>query len=187
MNSHLGAPIIETSRLYCRIIDLCDLKDMFEICSDQEVTKYLTFEPHTNYRHTKKVITNMIRSYLANESINYAIICKENRKMIASMSITFLANGVGEIGYLMHPDYWNHGFMFEAVTNLIDVCFQHYQLQVLKVRHIVENFRSEKLIQKLGFHFDFIEENAILKANIPFSIKNYSLSQYEYYSKRFFH
>lgn len=184
MNRYLGAPIIKTERLYCRLVDLCDVKDMYEICSNQEVTKYLTFEPHTNYRHTKRVITNMIRSYLDDVSINYVLILNENKKVIGSMSVTFLNNNVGEIGYLMNKSYWNKGYMSEAIKALINVCFEYYHLNLLIVRYISQNKNSEKLIKKMGFKFDYINYSSINKNGILYDVISNSLSKYDYENQK---
>ena len=126
----------------------------------------------------------MIRSYLDDVSINYVLILNENKKVIGSMSVTFLNNNVGEIGYLMNKSYWNKGYMSEAIKALINVCFEYYHLNLLIVRYISQNKNSEKLIKKMGFKFDYINYSSINKNGILYDVISNSLSKYDYENQK---
>ena len=182
MFKNLGAPQFFTKRLFIRAIDLIDIEDMFEICSDYSVTEYLTFEPHKSTLDTRHVIENMIRSYYAGQSINFSLIDKTTNKMIGSASLTFnLYENSAEIGYLLKKEYWNQGYMSEAIEAIIDLSFQYYQLNRLYAKHILENIASQKIIQKEKFTCYRKLENSFVKGKRSYTILEYVLEKKDYY------
>ncbi len=177
MYKGLGAPNFYTNRLYCRPIDLCDIRDMYEICNNRQVTKYLTFEPHRSTLDTKHVIENMIRSYYSGNSINYAIIQKDTNKMIGSASITFnLYENSAEIGYLLNQNSWNQGYMSEVIKAIVQIAFEYYHLNCLYAKHILENEASKKIILANHFKLMQVNENSFLKNNHLYTILEYKLN-----------
>lgn len=55
-----------------------DIDDFFDVCSQSEVTQYLTFNPHEYLSDTHRVIENMMRAYSMGQSVNFAIVLKIN-------------------------------------------------------------------------------------------------------------
>ncbi|CCQ81941.1 acetyltransferase, partial [Streptococcus agalactiae SS1014] len=58
---------------------------------------------------------------------------------------------VFEIGYMLHPDYWGHGYMTEAVAALIEVGFTLLNLHKIEIRCYDYNKQSQRVAEKLGF------------------------------------
>ena len=50
---------------------------------------------------------------------------KHDDKVIGNLDIHTIDGDIGEIGYLMHPDYWNQGLMREAVSALVKSWLAH--------------------------------------------------------------
>ena len=180
MYFRLEAFPFETKRLYIRLIDLSDLKGMFRICSNKNVTKYLTFQPHQSPLETQRIIMNMQQAYLAKKCINYAIFLKENREMIGSCSLTFTNDYQGvEIGYLLDENYWNHGYMTELMPKLIEISFHAYHVEAIYAKHILENEASKRIIEKN--HFQLIGvDHSFIKDETKFTILNYILTKQVY-------
>lgn len=162
MYKNLIAPSFSSKRFIIRMIDSCDAKDLYEICSNKEVTKYLTFEPYQSYRDAKRVIVNMIRSYYQAESINFSIVEKISLKMIGSISLTFhKQENCAEVGYLLNQKFWNQHVMSEVLQSFLDVCFQYYKLDYITARTTHDNLASERVLLKTGFHHRFTKKDEL--------------------------
>lgn len=170
----------ETKRLYVKPIDLDCILDMYNICSNKNVTRYLTFKPHTNISQTKNVILNMIDAYLHNSSYNYAIYLKENNTFIGSCSLTFKNDyKCIEIGYLLDEKYWNQGYMSELMPKLIEISFNDYHVDYCLAKHIYENYASKRIIEKN--HFKLINNQETFYKNYHFyQILTYVLTRQDY-------
>jgi ribosomal-protein-alanine N-acetyltransferase len=56
-----------------------------------------------------------------------------------------------ELGYYLHENYRNHGFMFEALNSIIKIGFDEMNLNRIEAFISPTNLPSVKLITKLGF------------------------------------
>lgn len=167
MNKGLGAPHFFTNRLYIRPIEWEDIDDFFDVCSQSEVTQYLTFNPHEYLSDTHRVIENMMRAYSMGQSVNFAIVLKSTNHLIGSASLTFnYVNRSAEVGYLLDAKYWNQGYMSEAIQALIEVAFNYYRVEFLYAKHIVENIASQKIIEKMLLKKYVYKNSLLLKISI---------------------
>jgi RimJ/RimL family protein N-acetyltransferase len=59
-----------------------------------------------------------------------------------------------EIGYRLHPDYWNQGLATEAATAVRDHAFGDLKLpRVISLIH-PDNVASRRVAQKIGMRFE---------------------------------
>ena len=56
-----------------------------------------------------------------------------------------------ELGYALHPDWWNRGLMTEAAAELLRCAFQDRGLRAVWASHYAENPASRRVIEKCGF------------------------------------
>ena len=81
------------------------------------------------------------------------------------------------IGILIHPDYQQNGFAYEALQLLIKYCFTHIQLHQLYANITADNKNSIHLFtkhnfNKIGVKKDWILSNNIYKDEILFQLIN---------------
>lgn len=81
------------------------------------------------------------------------------------------------IGILIHPDYQQNGFAYEALQLLIKYCFTHIQLHQLYANITADNKNSIHLFTKhnfneIGVKKDWILSNNIYKDEILFQLIN---------------
>lgn len=91
-----------------------------------------------------------------------AIVCKEDKKVIGSIGLEECRTDLDssfdylkgrEIGYVLNRDNWNKGIMSEAVSCVIDYCFQELKLDFLCCGYFVENIRSKRVNEKMRFQY----------------------------------
>ena len=56
-----------------------------------------------------------------------------------------------EIGYTLHPDFWNNGIMKEALLAAIDFGFKAMKLHSIEAHINPDNTASGKVLEKTGF------------------------------------
>lgn len=62
------------------------------------------------------------------------------------------ASGDVEIGYGIHPDYQNQGFMTETVLALVEWAFSQPGCSTVTAETQRNNIPSQRVLQKAGFH-----------------------------------
>lgn len=185
MYKNLIAPVFSSRRFHIRLIGNEDARDLYEICSNEEVTKYLTFEPYQSYSDAKKVIVNMLRSYYQAESVNFSIIEKISLKMVGSVSLTFQhENNCAEIGYLINRQFWNQHIMSEIMEPLLDICFQYYKLDYITARTTEDNLASERVLTHAGLRYRFTKKNELKIHNCWKNICYFDMNYMEYLLKK---
>jgi len=173
--------ILETDRLILRTWELKDLDDFFEYASVEGVGEKAGWEHHKSKDKSLEILKMFIE-----EKKVFAIVLKENQKVIGSIGIEELSeeldkdldNLLGrELGYVLNKDYWNKGIMKEAVSKVVDYCFNTLKLNFLMASYFNYNIASKRVLENLNFKFykDIIIEtryNNIKEKSILMLLKN---------------
>lgn len=148
---------IKTPRLTLRPIKEDDATDVFSYASVPSVGEAAGWRHHESIEETKKIIA----MFLAEKNI-FAIVDNETGHVIGTLGLhhswaekdpQFKDLNVAEVGYVLSKEYWGRGLMTEAVTAVFEFCFETLGLDLLTVRHFIENVRSRRVIEKCGFKF----------------------------------
>ena len=149
--------ILETDRLILRTWKITDLDDFFEYASVEGVGEKAGWEHHKSKDKSLEILKMFIE-----EKKVFAIVLKENQKVIGSIGIEELSeeldkdldNLVGrELGYVLNKDYWNKGIMKEAISKVVDYCFNTLKLNFLMASYFNHNIASKKVLENLNFKF----------------------------------
>lgn len=147
-------PILQTKRLILKPINLDDAEAVFEYAKHSKVGPNAGWKPHTDISESIKFIEYCIKKREFGQPGNYAIHHKEDNKMIGTIEVHSFKGHKGEVGFVLHPDYWNKGIMTEAAKMLIVYAFEILQLKRLSYNHFMFNDRSKRVCEKLGFKFE---------------------------------
>ena len=86
-------PVLETERLILRKVTTEDMEDMHLYGSDEEVSKYVTWNTHETISDTKAFIDFVLNKYENKQVSPWGIEYKENGKFIG-LSILFGGNQI---------------------------------------------------------------------------------------------
>ncbi len=148
---------LETKRTILRGFEQSDLDDLYEYAKVEDVGEAAGWPHHKNKEESQEILNKFIESGEV-----YAIVLKENNKVIGSIGIherkLYKEYNYGnkktiEIGYVLNKDYWGQGLMTEIAKKAIDYCFNDLKLDVVLVAHAITNARSRGVIEKCGFTF----------------------------------
>ena len=164
---------LETDRLILRPFELDDAESMFNNwASDEEVTKYLTWNTHKSIEETKEILAFWVNQYEKEERINFAIVYKENNELIGGIDVVGYLEGVPVIGYNLSRKYWNKGIMTEACKKVIELLFSLNHEKII-IEAMVENIGSNRVIQKCGGVYDSTYDDYIPKKEKTVTINKY--------------
>jgi ribosomal-protein-alanine N-acetyltransferase len=107
---HLGTKIMETERLILRPFTINDAQAMYKNwASDDEVTKFLTWETHKDIETTKAVLESFIPDYDKDNFYHWAVVLKEIDEPIGSFDVVKLNDKVKmvHIGFCIGKKWWN--------------------------------------------------------------------------------
>lgn len=167
---------IETKRLILKSISAEDRYFIFSVFSDAVVTKYLyDEEPVTNMDGADEIIN----CYLNSKSIcqsRWILVRKSDHQKMGTCGFHNYQPSEQQIdiGYDMKEAFWGNGYMQEAIKALIQVVIQELKLKQINAHIYVENEKSTKLVERLGFHFSGAEYNCTFRGK-EYLHKIYSL------------
>ena len=148
--------VLTTSRLILRPFNEDDLEDLFEYASVEGVGERAGWKHHENIAETTQILEMFIK-----EKKTFAVVLKENNKVIGSIGIEkygreeslseFFDYKGREIGFVLSKDYWGQGLMPEALKRVIEYCFNEMDYDFLLCGHFDFNTQSARVQEKLGF------------------------------------
>ena len=119
-------PELESERLLFKAYTKKDAQTLLNLRSNKAISKYMDTTIPKRIEDTEQRIEGYIKAFKEEKGITWAIIEKENNTIIGDFAIHHIdkQNSRGEIGYILHPNFWGKGYMTEALTTLINFGFQ---------------------------------------------------------------
>lgn len=176
-------PELETDRLLLRKILPRDAADMYEYSRSEEVTRYLTWSPHTSLIQTERYIRLLTKKYDAGAFWDFGLQDKNSGKFIGTCGFTSLASQEdrAEIGYVLAPDFWGKGLAVEACRAVIKFGFAVFDPSVVCARFIEGNTASERVMQKLGMRYKTTYKNSFYIKNSYRTVIEYEMTKKEFF------
>lgn len=151
-------PILFSERLILSPIREDDADDYFALCSNPDVMRPWGTKQHQNLNETKNLILFLEHEFKKKQMIRWGI----REQSAGHASANPLIGDLGfwrfvnprlraEIGAKLSPQYWNKGYMTEAMTKVLDFGFQTMNLNSIEGNIDPENRSSMRMLEKLGF------------------------------------
>lgn len=169
-------PGIETDRLIIRKLIPEDAKDIYEFTSRDEVTSFLTWDAHKNIERTRSFLGSIIDKYEKNKVSQWGIELKEKGTIIgiAGFINYWEDHAKAEVAFVLSPDYWGKGYMPEALNSIMDHGFQEMALHRIEAKCEIDNFASEKAMQKIGMKLEGCKYDFLIRKGQFRSFKFYA-------------
>ena len=160
--SHL--PELKTPRLTMRKMLVADTADMYDYACRQDVTKYLTWNPHPDRAYTKEYLQYIGGRYAVGMFYDWAVIYDHDCKMVGTCGFTSFncSCDSAEVGYVLNPDYWGKGIAVEALKQVLKFGFEELKLHRIEAKFIEENKRSLRVMEKVGMTFEGVCREGML-------------------------
>ena len=143
--------VLETSRLTLRPFREDDVDRLSELMANQDFMRF-SLGVYTR-EQTRGFLEKLLAWHNANKPSLFAAMLRSNGMLLGYCG--FYNQHIDEvdeieIGYRMHPDYWNQGLATEAARAVRDHAFRDLKLpQVISLIH-PENTPSQRVAEKIG-------------------------------------
>ncbi len=155
---HCGTQKLETERLILRRYISEDAISMYKNwASDEDVTKYLMWQPHLSPEVSRSVTDEWVRQYANENFYHWAIVLKDNgNEPIGDIAVVNMNEKVSmaHIGYCLGKKWWHQGIMSEALKAVTDFLFDVADFNRIESRHDPNNPNSGKVMQKCGMKYE---------------------------------
>ncbi|NUM81885.1 GNAT family N-acetyltransferase [bacterium] len=147
------APQIDTERLILRGIEEADLAEVLP------VTVYDGLQAQSE-KEARMMLERIAEDQRFGHTIHWGIALKATNRIIGTCGFyRGFWRQVGEIGYILKPEFRRQGLMFEAIDAMIRYGFDGLQLNRIDAFTRHDNIASVGLLKKLGFNKGYISRN----------------------------
>lgn len=150
-------PILRTERLLLREFTNEDIPAVFSIFSRGDVNQWTETNPMQSIVEAETRVKSRMNLFQDHMGIRWAVTLREQpMDVIGSCGFFSVRRGTEtvEIGYDLHPDYWNKGLMTEALREMVSYSFGIFSMvpvHRMEALVIPENIPSIRVLKKLGF------------------------------------
>jgi len=155
---HCGTQRLETDRLILRRYVKEDAAAMYKNwASDKEVTKYLTWPPHSSLEVSQRVIEDWMGQYSNENYYHWAIVWKDGGdEPIGDIAVVEMKEYISmvHIGYCIGRAWWKKGITSEALKAVMDFLFDVVGVNRIEARHDPRNPNSGRVMKKCGMKYE---------------------------------
>lgn len=147
-------PEIRTQRLLLRKLEKSDAPEILSMRSDESAMKYIGKERLQTLEEAEAWIGVIQELLDTTEGITWAITFLDKpTTVIGTIGLWRMIKQHyrAEIGYMLHPAYWNKGITKEAIQAIIRYGFDVIRLHSIEAHINPDNIASATLLEKTGF------------------------------------
>ncbi len=140
--------MLHTADLTLRPLTAADAPAMFKNWTwDERVARYCRWHPHTDLSQTEQ----LVQMYLTDGN-PYRWGIEFEGELIGVIDVVDSDSECATLGYVLGHDYWNRGFMSQALAAVIGHLFSCGFSEVAAEHHI-DNGASGRVMEKCGMRF----------------------------------
>ncbi len=149
--------IFQTERLILRPWREEDAEELYRYGSDPDVGPIAGWPVHTSVENSRKIIKTVLTA-----PETYAVCLKKTGKAIGSVGLH--RNDIAqfddeyELGYWIGKQYWGQGLIPEASREILRYAFESLGMNRIWCGHYDGNFKSRRVMEKLGFVYHHTTE-----------------------------
>lgn len=139
-----------TSRLKFTKLQLTDTPDYHCLTGNAAVMEYITGNPYSlteSQDEVKRLVNTFGQHPAAGLWVARSI---QDATFIGVGALIPLGDGIVDLGYRIHPEYWNQGYGYEIGQALLQFSQQHRSMHKLIASVAPNNIGSKKILERLG-------------------------------------
>ncbi|WP_268258060.1 GNAT family N-acetyltransferase [Bacillus niameyensis] len=128
-----------------------DWMAVHQYASQDQVCQYQPWGPNSE-EDSKGFIQEVLANAEQYPRTRHTLAIEFSGKLVGAgeLAIDDISNRVGEMGYVVNPDYWGQGIATEAAQLLIKFGFQELELHRIFATCDPRNIGSAKVLEKVG-------------------------------------
>lgn len=144
---------VVSNRLLLRPVNEADVDALYNIYADIEIMQFWSEAPLVSIDQMTEKIQQALVAQTEGTALMVAVVLRETNTTIGHISLFNIheASARAEVGYLLHKDHWQQGYMSEALHAFIVAGFNTLGLRRLEADIDPDNAASTGLIRRMGF------------------------------------
>ena len=151
----LGSKTLETERLILHKTEENDLKKLWEILCDRDISKlYLSCKINDNWEEEKKWQYKKLERAGNPDVFCWTITRKDNNEVIGQITVQdgkTPDKSIRDVGWFISKNNHRQGYAYEATCKVLDYMFNEVEIKKIETSAAIINPASWKLMEKLGF------------------------------------
>ena len=155
---------IDGKRIILRDWKYEDIKDVVEGLNNINVSKWLEKVPYPYTKNDAKGFIDFARKQDNQNRLSFAIVLKENNKVIGGTEIANInqKDGIAGGGIWLNEKYQKNGYGMEAFSTKIKYAFDVLGLRKMENGYFAGNEKSKKMQERLGFKTEGLRRKGFL-------------------------
>ncbi|WP_020579633.1 GNAT family N-acetyltransferase [Actinopolymorpha alba] len=151
-------------RVVLREFQTDDAPAIFSYASNPIVSTYVPWETHADLGVTRDYLAGLLASARDDERsmYNLAVVTADvdsvgdGGRLIGAgrISVENVRHQRGDVGYVLHPEWWGKGVGTEVAALLIDFGFIHLGLHRIEATAHPDNLGSRRVLEKVGMTYE---------------------------------
>lgn len=171
-------PVLRTARLELRPLLLSDAPAVFDYAHIPEVSRWCTWDCHATLADAEGFLHWNATLDGIEQIPSWGIVSIDDGRLLGTGG-WFSRDPVtaeGEIGYVLGPDAWGHGYATECVAAILEWGASALGLRKATARTMSPNAASMRVLQKNGFRRVRDEPGGFLKSGVPMDLVHWARS-----------
>ncbi len=150
-------PILNGKEIILRKLESDDFNDYYNYVTDEKIAKQFNF--NYNEESAKKRLVELVEKYNQDDKpFIWVIALKSNNEFIGMITVDYISylNKRFSLAYGIREKYRGYNYAYYASKILIDYIFNNLDMHRLEISHNIDNYASQKVIEKLGAKFEGI-------------------------------
>ena len=167
-------PVLSTERLDLIEIEQKHFGDIYRLFSNEKVLQYYKLHPLKSEEKVQILFDWMTRRYDDDQGIRWGIVIKNSQNIIGTIGYnSYIRNHRANLGFDLQTDFWNSGYMSEAIKAVVSYGFHWLDLNRIEAEVMQGNIVSEILLQKMNF-----KKEGVLRQWLRWNEKYYDMSMF---------
>lgn len=154
---------------------IADLDSLIKNSDNNNITQFMS----DGFPNSPEKWKTFIEFTIVNKDILYLAI-EVNGEAIGGIGITpekGIMRKNAELGYWLSEDYWGRGIMTKAITEMVKLAFDTFDITRIFATPFETNSASHRVLEKAGFKLETGAERVVYKNEIPINVLVYSIRQ----------
>ena len=139
-----------------------DAQAIFSYASEPIVSAYVPWDTHSNVEETSAYLSVLLASATSDGRSMYDLAAVtigspgEGDRPVGGgrISVRSARHRCGDLGYVVHPDWWSKGLGTEICGLLLDFGFSSLGLHRIEATAHPDNIASQRVLEKAGFRYE---------------------------------
>lgn len=169
--------MLETERLFLRLMNERDVDAVYAMRSDADVMRFI--RPAQIERGEAESWVKLISSRWKTEKIGFCAVIEKSSNEFAGWCGLWRLKETNEIeiGYALRKEFWGKGYAVEASEKFLEYGFEELNLAEIVAVTDPENKHSRGVMEKLGMRYDYTDKF------YGRDLVHYSMTKTEFYAR----